>query len=151
MLYFRVNSAFEVAGISAKPDYEKMVFARKADGSYGAGWLNRNDMPDFAFAEKIAASASKLMNKLYIATDSGPNVSPRYDVIEAPAVGDEVSYAFNGDAYPCGKIVKISESLRVIEVSEFKKKFYRRGQSGCWKKDGWSLIPGVVNERNPSF
>jgi hypothetical protein len=62
-----------------------------------------------------------------------------------------VSQEFNGDAYPCGEIVKISASLKRIETSD-SSVFWRRRKSGTWVNDGtWSLIPGEHYKRNPSF
>jgi hypothetical protein len=105
-----------------------------------------------AEAVEAAAKMTSETGKLHIATDSGEWVWPRYSAIAAPAVGDLVSYAFNGDSYPCGTIVSVSKSLRVVKTSTGET-FYRRQQSGTWKKEGgtWSLISGHHNERNPSF
>jgi len=87
----------------------------------------------------------------YIATDAGEYVSPRYDVIDLPKIGAEVSYAFNGDYYPCGKIASISKSFKLITTTEGQK-FYRRGESGCWKYNKtWSLVPGHISKLNPEF
>jgi hypothetical protein len=126
---------------------------RYSNGVIGAGWINRNDFPDMAFAESLAASASELEGRLFIGADSGAHVSPRHNVVEAPKVGDEVSMSFNGDSYPIGKIVKISDSLRVVSVEGPKgpMKFYREGKSARWASKGWSLIPGSVYEQNPHF
>ena len=113
--------------------------------------LNRNNFNSLADAEAMADKATALNKELYIATDSGPCVSPRYDVVKMPELGDDVSYAFNGDSYPCGTIVAISESLRRIKVSTGRI-FWRRKLSGSWvNAKTWSLIPGHVSERNPSF
>jgi hypothetical protein len=103
-------------------------------------------------AQEAATTLTQETGKLHIATDEGEWVSPRYSVIEAPAVGDEVSYAFNGDYYPCGRIVKVSTSLRVIKT-DTGATFYRRRQSATWKKEGgtWSLVRGHRSEKNPSF
>jgi hypothetical protein len=73
------------------------------------------------------------------------------DIGEAPAVGDEVSYAFNGDYYPCGTIKSISASFRLIITTEGQK-FYRRRESACWKYNGvWSMVDGHREELNPHF
>lgn len=114
------------------------------------GFENRNDWKSLSDATRIAEGLTKTTGVLYIATDAGETVSPRYDVIVAPKVGDEVSYSFNGDTYPCGTIVKISESLRTITTSDGKK-FYRRHQTGSWVKGGWSLVQGHHYEQNPHF
>lgn len=171
MLYMRLNESIEVVELASD---RKAVMAicnasdtgaqwarqpiggkwneRYTNGQIGAGWLNRNDIESFEFAQRLAASASKLGKRDYLATDEGTCCSPRYDVIEAPMVGDEVSYGFNGDYYPDGKITKVSESYNTITTSTGST-YRRRGDTGCWKKPGgtWSLVRGHVNERNPSF
>jgi hypothetical protein len=125
---------------------------------------SRNDWKDFATVERIAAELNMAQEnkpqderKHYVATDSSANVSPRYDVIEAPKVGDAVSYSFNGDTYPCGHVTHISDSYRVITTTgdgtpPKRMKFYRRRLSGSWVNNGtWSLVSGHIYEQNPSF
>ena len=115
------------------------------------GIQSRHDWKTMERAAQVAADLSESSGRPYIATDAGPNVSPRYDVIEAPMVGDEVSYSFNGDTYPCGTITKISASLRRIETSEGRV-FYRKRQSGTWLNGKtWGLVAGHRTERNPHF
>lgn len=118
-----------------------------ASTEYSVDAENRNDWRTFEAAKEVAA----LLGDGYIATDAGSHVSPRYDVIKLPKVGDNVSYAFNGDWYPCGVITAISKSLKVISTSEGKK-FYRVRETGCWKNAAtWSLISGHHYKQNPSF
>lgn len=113
----------------------------------------RNNWKTFDDAKEVAAA----LGEGFIATDAGSNVSPRYDVQCLPKVGDDVSYAFNGDSYPCGKIVSISKSLKVIVTKdeakgEGVKKFYRVRETGTWRNAGtWSLISGHHYTQNPSF
>jgi hypothetical protein len=115
------------------------------------GYSNRNDWKTYQRVEDIAKRLTEATGKLYLPTDAGAYVSPRYDVIEAPQVGDEVSYAFNGDYYPCGTIASISSSYRKIVTSEGDT-FWRRRHSGTWLKDRtWALIPGHINKQNPEF
>jgi hypothetical protein len=77
--------------------------------------------------------------------------SPRYDVIQLPKVGDDCSYAFNGDYYPCGQVKSISKSLKIIVTTEGQK-FYRRGETGTWKYNKtWSLVKGHISKLNPEF
>jgi hypothetical protein len=107
----------------------------------------RNDWKTFDKAAEVA----DVLGTEYIATDAGPNVSPRYDVIKLPKVGDKVSKAFNGDSYPCGVIVKISKTLKAI-TTDGGDVFYRVRQTGSWRNQGtWSLVPGHVSKLNPSF
>jgi hypothetical protein len=111
----------------------------------------RHDLASFDQATDMAAELSQATGAKFIPTDAGEWVYPRYDVIELPKVGSKVSYAFNGDYYPCGEISAISASLKIITTTTGKK-FYRRRLSGAWVNDGtWSLIPGHVNRRNPEF
>ena len=111
----------------------------------------RWDFTTLEIAEKIAADATELTGEKYIATDAGDWCSPRYDVIRAPKVGDEVSKAFNGDYYPEGTIVKISDSMRRIETSTGKV-FFRRKKTGSWLYKGmWSMVGGHTNRWNPEF
>lgn len=168
MRYFKVNEQLEVIEISDKyPDelrsYDPEVscpWARKADGSWGAGWLNRTDMGQhqvapLLFAQQIADSASNLTGRTCLAIDSGPDVSPRYDVIEAPAIGDDASKGFNGDYYPVGKITKIGKDYKQITVDGPRGliKFYRRKLTAAWVQTGgtWCLVPGTRSEWNQEF
>jgi len=87
----------------------------------------------------------------FLACDAGDHCWPRYSVKMAPQVGDEVSYSFNGDTYPCGTITKISDSYKQITTSEGRK-FYRRKLTGAWINNGtWSLVGGHRHEQNPHF
>lgn len=87
----------------------------------------------------------------YIATDAGRCRSPQFDVQRRPQVGDKVSYAFNGDYYPDGTIVKISPTLKKI-TTDTGSSYYRLRNTGTWKLNKtWSLVHGHINERNPSF
>lgn len=162
MLYFQVNAQLEVVAIQAEfPEAcqnDPTQWARDIDGNFGPGWLNRNDISanpaPLMFAQAIADSASRFSGRQYLMADSGYGVSPRYNVVEAPQVGDEVSMAFNGDYYPAGRIVKISPSYGQIRVEGEcgVRVFYRRQQSGAWmSQQTWSLVPGVISRLNPEF
>ena len=98
----------------------------------------------------MADAASVFSGEAYVATDAGGQCSPRYDVIRAPAIGDEVSYGFNGDCYPCGTVVKVSKSLKRVETSEGKV-FNRSKNTGRWFQHGWALVNGHHYEQNPHF
>lgn len=113
---------------------------------------NRNHWATFEEALEVAL----LCGKEYVATDAGAYCSPRYDVVRAPQVGDEVSYAFNGDYYPCGTVKQISASgRRVVAGPDFAgqdRVFFRRRATGSWIHNGtWSLVPGHVEKRNREF
>lgn len=118
----------------------------------------RNDWRTFEAAQEVAAA----LGPKYQATDAGPYVSPRYDVIDLPQVGDLVSYAVNGDYYPCGKITKISAgpAFRRIEATDDagrKRVFHRRCRDGkptggAWLMGGvWSMVQGHISKLNPEF
>jgi hypothetical protein len=113
--------------------------------------LNRNDWATEHEAAVMADEATKLTGKLHIATDAGAYTYPRFDVIEAPQIGAEISRAFNGDYYPEGKIAKISPTLKKI-TTDTGNTFYRQGNSGRWLSDGiWSMVPGHVAKWNREF
>ncbi len=149
MLHFKVNANKEIIEVTSEfPQGHKQWASSSDDGS---GWMTRHDFKSMEDADKIAKSATEATGKVYLPVDSGYGVSPRFDVIEAPTVGDDVSYAFNGDYYPCGQIKSISDSYRVIVTTEGQK-FYRRRQSANWVHGKiWSLVDGHRFELNPSF
>lgn len=120
------------------------------NGGYNRDYQNRNDWRSLEEVERIAQELTEATGTLYVGVDSGPNVSPRYDVVEAPVVGAEVSRGFNGDYYPEGTITKVSKSLRRVETSTGAV-FFRRKQSATWSDGTFSMVRGHINERNPSF
>jgi hypothetical protein len=115
------------------------------------GWINRNDILSFARASTLASILSEKLGRLYLPADAGPRTSPRYDVIEAPQVSDEVSRGFNGDYYPCGTITKITPTYQITTSTGAK--FRRVKESSRWQETGggFSMVHGVRDERNPSF
>lgn len=128
------------------------VVAVTSKTTHGEGWQSRWNWKSFEAAQKIAEGATALTGNLHFATDSGPNVSPRFDIIQVPAVGDEVSYGFNGDYYPDGVITHVTQGTARQVRTSTGNIYFRRGNSGNWRRGGtWSLIPGHHNERNPSF
>lgn len=146
MLYIHVVRTGPASVLTAHVASEAEIEAHHKDPA-NKPLETRNDWKSFAAAEEVAAA----LGKDYIATDAGSHVSPRYDVIKLPKVGDKVSYAFNGDSYPCGVIVKVSKTKKAI-TTDGGKVFYRVRQSGSWRNDGtWSLTPGHVYKQNPEF
>lgn len=114
----------------------------------------RWNMKTFADAMHTADRANTLNDgNTYIATDAGSCVSPRYDVQRVPKVGEEVSYGFNGDYYPCGKIVSVGKGAKLIVKTSTGATFYRRKLTGSWIKEGgtWCLVMGTHNDKNPHF
>lgn len=159
MKYFKIDDSNNVVAIADAMPAELntpsgyALWSRQLDGTRHAGWLNRNDIGTFEYAQMIAAAASAFTGKNYIATDAGDHVAPRYDVIEAPALGDEVSMAFNGDYYPAGRIVKIGKNMQNVTVDgpRGQQVFRRRKLSGAWLYRGFSMIPGTISRLNPEF
>jgi hypothetical protein len=155
MLFIRLENS---APIEVRQDFPDEVrghpelWAMGQDGKQKPdGWINRNDILTFAYASTLASILSERLGRLYLPADAGPCTSPRYDVIEAPQVGDEVSRGFNGDYYPCGTITKITPTYQITTSTGVK--FRRVKESSSWRETGrgfW-LMPGVRDERNPSF
>lgn len=130
---------------------DKVISADEAKDRRYVETTTRHDWLSYDAACELAARVSFAMGELYIGIDNGENIYPRYDIIKAPVVGDDVSYTFNGDYYPDGKIVSISESLRVV-VTDSGKKYYRRKLTGRWVMNKtWTLVQGHHNDKNPSF
>ena len=102
--------------------------------------------------EKVAAKATECFGKLYLPTERSGVGRDRFNIVEAPVVGDEVSYAFNGDSYPDGTIVSVSKSFKKITTSTGNV-YFRSKNSGCWLKSGgtWSMVAGHVRKQNPEF
>lgn len=143
MHYFKVDDKGEVVEVADS------IMGRDDRNA----WQTRHDFKDFAYAERIAASATKATGKLYTAIDNSASVWPRFDVAAAPAVGEPVSYGFNGDYYPDGEITHVTEgTLRVVKTSTGST-YYRHKNTGKWTKAGgtWSLVHGHRDERNPHF
>jgi hypothetical protein len=141
MLYFKMDGNGKVCDVSEKPDHSEL-----------GQWLARHGIADILHANRIAAQATVVTGRLHIGVDAGASTWPRFDVVEAPKVGDPVSYAFNGDYYPDGYITHITEgTLRQVKTTTGST-YFRRKQSGSWVKGGtWSMVAGHRNERNPSF
>lgn len=123
----------------------------KVSEDFSSNAINRNDITSMAHAEEIAADATALTGKLHVAADKGNGCYPRFDVIEAPRVGEKVSRCFNGDYYPAGTIVRVSASLKRV-TTDTGVTFNRVRQSASWRSNGtWYMTPGHKDERNPHF
>lgn len=102
-------------------------------------------------AEAAAVEATQLTGKMHLPVDQGTSTWPRFDVIEAPQVGSEVSRAFNGDYYPAGKIVKVSKSFKRV-ATEDGTVFTRVRETASWRSAGtWYMSAGSRRELNPHF
>jgi hypothetical protein len=90
----------------------------------------------------------------HIIFNSADESWPFWEVSRLPQIGDEISYGFNGDSYPCGTIVKISKTMKKITGSGGDT-FYRspkpRQQSTWRKHKTWTMTFGHTEKRNPSF
>jgi hypothetical protein len=121
-----------------------------------AGAEYRGDLKTFEQAKVVAKALTDSKEKgRFIATDSGGASLPAFDVIRLAEVGDPVSYAFNGDYYPCGHIVSVSKTLKRITAEDDKGRrcvFNRVRSTGCWRMNGtWSLVSGHIKKQNPHF
>ncbi len=117
-------------------------------------WISRHDITSFEHAEQIASQANVLVGAgpVLIPVDNGENCWPRYDVVEAPVVGDKVSRCINGDYYPDGEIVKVSGQNNRIVTTSTGRKYYRRRLSGAWVADKfYSMARGHISRLNPEF
>lgn len=108
-------------------------------------------------AQEFAKECTVAFGYLFLAADRGASTWPRYCVVEAPRLGEEVSKYFNGDAYPCGKIVKVSRPPFCRRVETDKGYVFHRAGLGAtsatWKLAGgtWSMVPGIRNDYNREF
>lgn len=112
---------------------------------------NRNDWKSFEEVCAIARALTAITGESYVGTDAGDHVSPRYDIGTVPKIGDPVSYAFNGDYYPDGEVVRITKGLRITTSTG--KVYNRYKNTGCWMMVGgtWQLVHGHISRQNPSF
>jgi hypothetical protein len=124
-----------------------IVTAISEEHQFGDGWIYRHSFDSFEHATKVADAASNFAGIDFIPTES----NGYFEVITAPKLNDPVSYAFNGDYYPCGYIKSISKTMKKITTTDGDV-FYRRRNTGTWLKHSvWSLVSGHHNERNPHF
>jgi len=126
--------------------------ASQTAAAAGLTVVNLHDLSTLSDAADVAAAAGALTGETYLPIDGGSGVSPRFDVIRAPHVGDKVSYAYNGDYYPCGTVTAISPTLRKVTTSTGRVFYRTRAQAGAWRSRGmWSLVHGHVSRLNPEF
>lgn len=104
--------------------------------------------------EVLARQATEVTGRLHVVIDNGSHrYGNRYDILEAPAVGDAVSYGFNGDSYPDGYITHVTAgTLRVVKT-DTGSVYYRKKNSGAWVKKGgtWGMTKGHTQKINPHF
>jgi len=114
-------------------------------------WQERWNWKDFETVTTIATYLTAMTGDIYLPVDRTESTSPRYDVMKAPKVGDQVSYGFNGDYYPDGEIVKITKTYQITTSSG--NTYRRRKHNAGWLKSGgtWGLVQGHIDEQNPHF
>jgi len=154
MIYVRFHGTIpvEVSADPAKVPYNYEV-GQQTVMAYRIGpeWQNRTDWKTFEEVTRIARLLEINTGRKLLPVDHGSHTSPRYDLIEIPKIGDEVSYSFNGDTYPDGVITKITPTYQITTSGGHK---YRRPKNrGYWLRIGgtWSLVRGHIYEQNPSF
>ncbi|CAM0067185.1 hypothetical protein VPHK567_0046 [Vibrio phage K567] len=104
---------------------------------------------DWSTLAQVTDVCNMLDQEKYMVVET--NALPKYDIIEKPRVGDDVSYSFNGDSRPDGQIKSISKTMKMITTTTGNK-YYRRGQSATWKRSGtWTLVGGHHNKTNMEF
>jgi len=156
MLYVKFHGDIPV-DTSYDPPKEKLVTYKTNDGDHSymtidhEVWKNRVDWNSFAQVTRICRLLEATTGKKYLPVDEGDHVSPRYSIIEPWKVGDKVSYAFNGDYYPDGEIVKITKTYQITTSTG--KKYLRRRNTSRWAMVGgtWSLVEGHISKWNPEF
>lgn len=111
----------------------------------------RHDWNSYEEVQRLSLYLTARTGKSYVGVDRGQFVSPRFDVIECPIIGDKISMSFNCDAYPDGEIISISKKLTVTTSTG--KVYRRKGNTAKWLQTGgtWCMVRGHVSETNPSF
>jgi hypothetical protein len=137
MLYVRIKNNLPV----------EVSSEHQADGD----WESRWDWKSFDEVSRLATYLTAMTGKTYLPADHGDGVSPRFDIIEAPRVGDKVSRTFNGDTYPAGEIVKITKGWQITTSTG--QKFRQFRQSGAWRevRGSFWMLAGHTFEQNPHF
>ena len=128
------------------PEARKLVMKKLED--HEKSYVNLEDIADKDTAENVAKLINEFNgNDQYHATTSYGN----FKVTKKPAVGDEVSRAFNGDYRPCGEIVKISKTSKKITTSTGHI-FWRQGNSSRWLfSNTYSMVYGHHTETTKEF
>lgn len=151
MDYLRLDQTGEVVAFQNERPTHVAAF-RDLNEDENGGWRTTRDTKSYEQAQAWAAAINAKFaatGDTYIATDAGPNCFPRYDVQRVPAVGDEVSYAFNGDSYPDGTVVRVSKTFKIV-VTSTGHYYHRVKLTGGWRRSKtWWLQQGHHREQNP--
>ena len=150
MLYFLMNNG-KVVHVTSESPYTGTPKLKEFPGITYDEVADRWDWKSLDEVKSLAQQATELTGEVHLGVDHGDGVSPRFDVIAAPKIGNKVSKGFNGDYYPCGEIVKITPSWQVTTSTG--EKFRRVKESGGWRQTGRSswMVDGHIDERNPHF
>jgi hypothetical protein len=105
-----------------------------SDEHFDMRWKSRGDWKDFDTVKRLALYITFIMGKVYLPVDEMESIYPRYDIIEAPKVGDKIFRYYNGDLHPEGEITKITKKWR-IETSTGVK-FNRFKNTSSWREIG---------------
>lgn len=104
------------------------------------------DLHTFMEAEVEADRRAEQEGGRWVAVDRGGHTFPRYSVTRVPEVGDAVSYAFNGDSYPDGKVVRVTKTQITTDTGKI---YRRKGLTAAWKSGSWTLVLGHEHRWNP--
>ena len=143
--YFILNRTQHLVGVV--DEYEQLK-----DLSEELNFISSWDIKTFDEATRLAEEATQVTGRDWLPVDRGDYIAPRFGVVEAPQVGDAVSYTFNGDYYPCGHIIKISDGYYRIQTTTGEV-FYRRHHSCTWKQKGgmWVMVKGHTDRQSREF
>jgi hypothetical protein len=149
-MYYIINPRGELCEVRT-PDQDFGQNDRAKMVEMGYEVLCDWDVKSFNHAKTLAAQASLNVGRKFLPVDRGTHHSPQFGITEMPVVGLEVSRAVNGDYYPEGKVVKVSDSGRRVET-DTGVVFWRRNQTGVWVHHGvWSMVRGHVSRLSPEF
>ncbi len=106
----------------------------------------------FEAAEELARLLTT-DDQTWMAADAGQGCYPRFTIFRMFRMGEDVSYGFNGDSYPCGIITKIGAGRQARITTSTGKTFNRCRLTGRWAAPGgtWTLCRGHEYKQNPSF
>lgn len=139
--------------IKCDADRNPIDFSEKMpDDMFKKGeWLGPWDWKSFEEVCTVASFVTSKTGDVYLPVDRSDSVSPRYDIVKCPKVGDPVSYSFNGDTYPDGHIKRITQNMTVVTDSGSRYRRYK--QTSGWRKEGgtWWLVRGHIYDQNPHF
>ena len=114
-------------------------------------WQSSWNWKSFEEVEKLARYVTAMTGRTYVAVDHTESTSPRFTIMQLPAVGDPVSFSFNGDTYPDGHIVAMTKKLQITTSTGSKYRRYKNTSGWCKTGGTWWLVKGHIYEQNPHF